>query len=110
MVIRVAVELMQLKSSTDYFAIREAHIEHVKSPSWRLRALPLDGGKVGLESDDGDGYRFTTADLDADDWTVHHISILKECPSCAGDFRTKEEIKSNRCWYCGGPVNKGGIN
>jgi DNA-directed RNA polymerase subunit RPC12/RpoP len=103
--IRTAIADMQ-KSPSDHFAIRDAHVDHIKAPTWRLRALPLFSGRIGLESDDGDGYRFTTEDLDAEDWTVHHISTLKECPACAGDFRTADEITRNRCWYCGGKVTE----
>ena len=53
----------------EYFAIREIYLPNIKGPTFRLRCIPLTFD-VSLESDDGEGFRFTTGDLAATDWLV----------------------------------------
>ena len=53
----------------EYFAIRELYLPNIKGETFRLRCIPLTFD-VSLESDDGDGFRFTVGDLAATDWLV----------------------------------------
>ena len=53
----------------EYFAIREIYLPNIKGPTFRLRCIPLTFD-VSLESDDGDGFRFSVSDLEAEDWLV----------------------------------------
>ena len=53
----------------EYFAIREIYLPNIKGPPFRLRCIPLTFD-VSLESDDGDGFRFSVSDLEAEDWLV----------------------------------------
>ena len=53
----------------EYFAIRELYLPNIKGPTFRLRCIPLTFD-VSLESDDGDGFRFTVGDLAATDWLI----------------------------------------
>lgn len=59
-----------VEAPDDFFMIRDAHLEHIKNPTYRLRAPLLHSGVQSLESDDGDGYRFTNEDITAEDWLV----------------------------------------
>ena len=53
----------------EYFAIRERYLPNIKGPTFRLRCIPLTFD-VSLESDEGEGFRFTVGDLTATDWLV----------------------------------------